>query len=83
MSDSNTASTIRGGAPLDSIALPHDLVVMLGKEAKARRKSVPELVRQWLEDQADGRRATEVLKRIQSGKEKTYPSEEVWARHGI
>jgi hypothetical protein len=83
MSDSNTSSTIRGGMALDSIALPHDLVVMLGKEAKAHRKSIPEYLRQWLEDQADGREADAVMKRVRAGKEKLVLADDVYARLGI
>jgi predicted DNA-binding protein len=85
MSDTNTntnpQSAIAGG--LDNIALPHDVVKMLHREARLSRKSVTEAIRQWLQDQADGREAAKVLKRIQEGKEKLHPAKEVYARLGL
>ena len=65
------------------IALPLKVANMLRAEAKKSRLSVAEFLMQWLEDQADGREAAAILKRIESGKEKTIPAEEVWARLGI
>ena len=65
------------------IALPHEVANKLRVEAKKSRLSVAEFLMQWLEDQADGREAAEIMKRIESGKEKTIPAEEVWARLGI
>jgi hypothetical protein len=38
---------------------------------------VPEFLMQWLEDQADAREATAVMQRIEAGKEKVLPWDQV------
>lgn len=80
-SDSNFPQSGQSGQ--EAILLPADLVAMLNQEAKASRKSIPNLIRQIIEDQIDGREASRIMKRIKEGKEKTIPAEEVYARLGI
>jgi len=84
MSDSQATFSGPGmGSALGSLSLPADLVQQLEREAKANKKTVTQLIGEWLEDQRDFREAAKVLKRVKEGKEKTYPAAEVWARHGI
>ena len=71
------------GAGTVSVDLPADLASMLQKEAKVKRKPIATVVREWLEDQADGREAAKIWKRIQDGKEKLIPAEEVYKKLGI
>jgi predicted DNA-binding protein len=66
-----------------TIELPAEVAALLQNEARRSRKSIAECIMQWLEDQADGREAARISKRIKAGKEKVYPAKEVWARHGI
>ncbi|TXT38654.1 MAG: hypothetical protein FD135_2757 [Comamonadaceae bacterium] len=66
-----------------TIELPEELASMLHAEARRSRKTIAQYVAQLLEDQADGREAAKVMKRIKEGKEKVYPASEVWAKHGI
>ena len=67
----------------EPIALPLEVANMLRAEAKKSRLSVAEFLMQWLEDQADGREAAAILKRIESGKEKTIPAEKVFRELGL
>lgn len=67
----------------ESIQLPSDLASRLKAEAERNRLSIPELLMQWVQDQADGREAVATMKRIKSGKEKVSPAADVWARLGI
>jgi len=84
MSDSQATFSGPGvGRALGSLALPADLVQQLEREAKASKKTVTQLIGEWLEDQRDGREAMKVLKRIKDGKEKAIPAAEVYARLGI
>jgi predicted DNA-binding protein len=66
-----------------TIELPAQVAVMLKSEAQRSKKSIAQYLAQWLEDQADGREAAKIMQRIKEGKEKVYPADDVWARHGI
>lgn len=70
-------------ANTQSIELPTEVAQQLQAEAKRSRKSVAEYLAQWLEDQADGREATKIMKRVKDGKETASPADEVYARLGI
>ena len=65
------------------ISLPPDVASLLEREAKAARRSVAVMLREWAQDHADGREAARRLKKIESGKVKTVPAEEVYKRLGI
>lgn len=66
-----------------TIELPENIAAMLQAEARRSRKSVSNYIGQWLQDQADGREAARVLRRIEAGKEKLVPAEEVYAKLGL
>ena len=66
-----------------SVELPADVVGMLKKEAKAHRRPIASVLREWLEDQIDAREAARRWKDIESGKTKTVPADEVYRRLGI
>ena len=51
--------------------LPETLAGVLQREAKARKKTMPEIVTEWLQNEADEREADKLLTRIKAGKEKT------------
>lgn len=51
--------------------------------SRAQRKPVAELIREWLEDQADGREAERRWKALKSGKTEAIPADEVYKRLGI
>lgn len=74
---------LAGSAGTVSLDFPPDVARMLQAEAKVHRKPVAELVRELLEDRADGREAAKVMKRIRDGKERAHPADEVYARLGI
>ena len=80
-STSHRVALPQGGTA--ALELPADLVSMLEKEAKVRRKTIAKVVREWLEDQADARDATRIMKRIEEGKERLIPAEEVYKKLGI
>ncbi len=61
----------------ESIQLPQAVVDKLRAEAKKSHMSVPEFLMQCLEDQADAREAAAVMQRIEAGKEKVLPWEQV------
>ena len=65
------------------VELPVEVVAMLKAEARAHRKSIAQVMMDWLEEQADIREATKRLKDLKSGKTKAIPAEEVYARLGI
>ena len=83
MNASSPAERSRLGGGLETIELPAALVKLLKAEARRNRKSVAATIADWLEDQADGREATRIMKRIAAGKERAIPAEEVYARLGI
>ncbi len=66
-----------------TINLPPDVASLLEREAKAARRSVSAMLREWAQDHADGREAARRLKKIESGKVKTVPAEDVYKRLGI
>lgn len=72
-----------GSAGQVAINLPEDVASMLKKVARAHRKPVAELIREWLEDQADGREAERRWKTLKSGKTEAIPADEVYKRLGI
>ena len=47
--------------------------------SRAHRKPVAELIREWLEDQADGREAERRWKALKSGKTEAIPADD-WLR---
>lgn len=53
-----------------NVKLPADVAAMLEKQAKALRKPVAVMMREWLEDRADVREAERRLKDIKAGKSK-------------
>jgi len=61
----------------ESIQLPQAVADKLRAEAKKSHMSVPEFLMQWLEDQADAREAAAVMQRIEAGKEKALPWDQV------
>lgn len=63
--------------------LSPELLSAIEREAKAARRSPERMVREWLEDAADCREAVAVMKRIEAGKEKLIPAEEVYKRLGL
>lgn len=63
--------------------LSPELLAAIQREAKASRRSPERMVREWLEDAADYREAVAVMKRIDSGKEKVHPAEDVYKRLGL
>lgn len=67
----------------ETIELPVAVAAMLKLEAQYSKMSIAEYIRQWLEDQADGREAARISRRMKSGKEKRIPAAEVYARLGI
>ncbi len=84
MSDTNSHFPNRAfGVELDSLPLPADLVHQLIKEAKVSKKTVTELIRQWLEDQSDGREVVKRSKLMKAGKTKAIPAAEVYAKLGL
>ena len=66
-----------------TINLPPDVASLLEREAKVARRSVAAMLREWAQDHADGREAARRLKKIDSGKVKTVPAEDVYKRLGI
>ena len=68
---------------LEAIEIPVNLAKMLKAEARRRRKSVAAVIAGWLEDQADAREASRIMRRIAAGRERVIPAEEVYARLGI
>jgi hypothetical protein len=84
MSDTNSHFPNHAfGVELDSLPLPADLVHQLNKEAKVSKKTVTELIRQWLEDQSDGREAAKRSKLMKAGKTKAIPAADVYAKLGL
>lgn len=82
--DNAPSNTLRSqGVGTSALDLPLDVIGMLKKEAKAHRKSIAAYMREWLEDQADAREAARIIKRIDAGKEKLIPAEEVYKKLGI
>lgn len=71
------------GATKVAVKLPADVAGMLQKEARARRKTVGELVRDWLQDNADAREAERRWKAHEAGKTQAIPAGEVYKRLGI
>lgn len=63
--------------------LPPELLEAIAREAKAQRRSPEGMVRQWLEDMHDGRRADAVMKRVHAGKTKVHDAEDVFKSLGI
>lgn len=64
----------------EAIQVPADVAALLRSEAKKSKLSIPELLMQWIEDQADARDSAAVMKRIKDGKEKTAPWSEARKR---
>lgn len=81
--DTFSIDSLATSAGTVSVTLPADVAKQLEQEAKASRKPIASILRQWLEDQSDAREAARVIKRIRSGKEKVHPAAEVYARLGI
>ena len=50
--------------------------------SRAHRKPVAELIREWLEDQADGREAERRWKALKSGKTEAIPADD-WQRPAV
>lgn len=65
------------------VELPVEVADLLKAEAKRSHQSIAEFMMQWLEDQADGREATQRMKDLKTGKTKAIPAEDVYARLGI
>jgi len=63
--------------------LSPELLAAIQREAKASRRSPEQMVREWLEDAADGRKAEAVMKRVRAGKEQVYDAEDVFKSLGI
>ncbi len=59
------------GLATESIKLPAKVASMLKSEAEKNQLSIPELLLQWLDEQADARESAAVMKRIKDGQEKT------------
>ena len=68
---------------METIELPAAVVAMLKLEAQYSKMSIAEYIRQWLEDQADGREAARRMKMLKNGTTKAIPAAEVYARLGI
>ena len=75
--------TLASPKSTEFVELPVEVAGLLKAEAKRNRKSIAELMMQWLEDQADGREAARRLKDLKTGKTKAIPAEDVYARHEI
>lgn len=67
----------------ETIELPTTIAHMLKLEAKHAKMSVAEIIRQWLEDQEDGREAARRMKLLKNGKTQAIPAADVYARLGI
>ena len=74
---------LSAGMGTTSVELPADVVTMLKAEAKVHRKPIAAYLREWLEDQADGREATKRLKSLRTGKTQAIPAAQVYADLGI
>ena len=60
------------GSGTISVDLPADVAGMLRREARANRKPVADMVREWLEDRAEARAAEKALQsalKINKGKQ--------------
>ena len=66
-----------------TITLPPDVASLIEREAKAARRSVAAMLREWAQDHADGREAARRLKKIESGKVKSVAAEDVYKRLGV
>jgi len=75
--------TLTSSQSTEFVELPTDVADLLKAEAKRSRKSVAQIIMQWLEDQSDGRVAAKRMQDLKSGKTKTLPADEVYARLGI
>jgi hypothetical protein len=75
--------TLASSQSTEFVELPTEVAGLLKAEAKRSRKSVAQIVLQWLEDQSDGREAAKRMQDLKSGKTKAIPADEVYARLGI